>query len=522
MATTTITSDNLKTTEQIPLADNTVDPSIYTQSTQQALADITNAQTQAQQNVDTLNQQGTTDSSSLASLQSLLGGKSTDIANTYKQQGVTDLYNQISDINAQATGLNLESQAVPIQTQENNKNTGATERGVAPQTAGALRINALKALSLGQQAAIASSQYDKAKNYADQIINAKYSQIEADINAKVTNLNALKEFQLTPAEEKLRVATLAKTNKEADVLANQKLIEQRAYDEKISNIQNNQKMIQDYSKYAMDSGQSDLVAQLNQLNPSSTTFLTDIAKIQGQIKNPLLALDIALKNAQITQARAQTSKIYKETGLLGEPTATEKKAEVTALKNSSGQTQTLVEKVNLINSILSSPGINSRVGTTFLTRKPTGGAISKGFQTLTKIPLTLGTGTYKDISSTVTGQGQQFAGGVHKLASKEFLDALINAKSQGATFGALTDREGDALRASATQLNDWEIKDKNGLGTGVWNIDEESFKKELENLKTLANKGIENANGSVIQKDEASILDSAFSPTTLPASSYFQ
>jgi hypothetical protein len=54
----------------------------------------------------------------------------------------------------------------------------------------------------------------------------------------------------------------------------------------------------------------------------------------------------------------------------------------------------------------------------------------------------------------------------------------------------LTDREGDALRASATQLNDWEIKDDKGVPTGVWNIDEASFKKELNNLKTLAQRAI--------------------------------
>lgn len=484
---TTITSQNLTPTEQVPLADATVDPSTYTSSITQSLADITNQQTQAQANVDQLNQQGQQDTSSLASLQSLLGGKGTDIATTYQDQGVTKLYNQLSDLNAQATGLNLESQAIPIQKQEANRNTGATDRGVAPQTAGALRLNALKALSLGQQAAIASSQYDKAKNYADQIINAKYAQIEADINAKKTNLEGLKDFKLTPAEEKLRQATLAKTNKEAEILTNLKEKEKL-----------NSTTARDYAKYAMDAGQSDIASQLVALDPASKTFQQDLSKLQAQIKNPMLELDIALKKAQLQQTQAQTNKIYKETGLLGEASAKEKEEEKKALASSKGQVDVLSEKVSLIDSILNSKGMDSRVGTTVFNR-----------------------GLFA-IKDKVTGEGQQFSGAVHKLASQEFINALVNAKGQGATFGALTEKEGDALRAAATQINDWEIKDNDGKPTGAWNVDEASFKKELENLKRLANKGIANANGSVFDQSESSILDSAFSPASLPASSFFQ
>lgn len=484
---TSLTTNDLKPVEQIPLASANVDATTYSQAIQQALADITNQQTQAQANVNMLNKQGQTESSSLANLQALLGGKATDTAKTYQDTGVTKLYNQLSDINAQATGLYNEAQAVPIQVQEANKNVGATDRGVAPQSAGALRLNALKALSLGQQAAIASAQYDKAKNYADQIINAKYSQMEADIEAKKTNLNALKEFSLTPAEEKLRQLALQKTSKDEALLKDMKEKETL-----------NSTTARDYAKYAMDAGQSDIASKLVSLDPSSKTFTQELSKLQSQIKNPLLDLDIALKKAQLQQTQAQTNKIYKETGLLGEASAKEKEEEKKALASSKGQVDVLSEKVNLIDSILKSGGMDSRVGTTVFNR-----------------------GLFA-IKDKVTGEGQQFSGAVHKLASQEFINALVNAKGQGATFGALTEKEGDALRAAATQINDWEIKDNDGKPTGVWNIDEASFKAELENLKRLANKGIMNATGSAFDKSETSILDSVFSPSTLPASSFFQ
>ena len=275
----------------------------------------------------------------------------------------------------------------------------------------------------------------------------------------------------------------------------------------------------DYAKYAMEAGQSNIASQLSSLDTSSPTFKQDVAKLSSQIKNPTMALDIAIKQANL-------AKTLKETKLLGESTPKEKKAEANALKSKQGQTDVLKEKVNLIDSILSSGGMSARVGTSFLSRTPEGtgffGTIKKGAENLLKVPLTLGVGTFGDISAGVSGQGQQFAGGVHKLASREFLDTLIGAKQAGATFGSLTDREGDALRASATQLNDWEIKDGKGLGTGVWNIDEESFKKELNNLKRLALKGIQNAGGG-LQQDEQSLLDNVFSPDNMaldPANYY--
>jgi len=200
-----ISSANLAPVNPIPLASNIIPPV----STATVNADLQNGQNIAQANVDALNTQGQNSSTDIANLLSSLGGKGADTQQTYQNTGVTDLYNQVSDLNAQAKSLNLEAQAIPIQTQQNNQNTGATDAGVAPQTAGALRENALKALSLGQQYAIASGNYDKAKNYADQIINAKYDQIQADINAKQANLAALDKYQLTPAEEKLKTAQQA-------------------------------------------------------------------------------------------------------------------------------------------------------------------------------------------------------------------------------------------------------------------------------------------------------------------------
>jgi hypothetical protein len=79
----------------------------------------------------------------------------------------------------------------------------------------------------------------------------------------------------------------------------------------------------------------------------------------------------------------------------------------------------------------------------------------------------------------------EFAGYVHQLTSKETLDFLVNLKAQGGTLGALNASELDILKGSATKINDWEIKDEKGNGTGRWQVSEESFKKELDQIKKI-------------------------------------
>lgn len=224
----TITSDSLKSPTIVPLATpNTPD---YASTIATTLADLTNLQNQEQAKVDAKNAEGKSVASSKAALETLLGGKEADRQKALTDTGATAAYNQIQDLNAQATGLLNEAKAIPIQIQSEFAGTGATDAGVAPIQTSRLRDNALKALSLGQQAAIATANYDKAKNYADQIVNAKYDQIQADINAKITNLQALKDFDLSPAQEKARLAREERLNAEKQVNEDKRTTEKQLAD----------------------------------------------------------------------------------------------------------------------------------------------------------------------------------------------------------------------------------------------------------------------------------------------------
>ena len=225
----TITTNSLKQTTPVNLStpQYSTSPSLDIST---ALADVTNmatqaktAEEQAKQNAEQARGGIGSVYDILAGLQSEQGGKAKDTASTYESQGINKLFNQMSDLNVQAQGLQREAQAIPIQVQQESVGQGRTMAGAAPLEAGRLRENALKALSLGQQAAIVSGQYDKAKNYADQLVNAKYDQIKADIEAKKTNIEKYEKLVLTPAEKKLAEAT--KTRLDAELLANEKKAE---------------------------------------------------------------------------------------------------------------------------------------------------------------------------------------------------------------------------------------------------------------------------------------------------------
>lgn len=482
--------------QPLNLGNTTIDNSASllgtTASSINYLNNLTMQSNDAQKNVDT-SQTGITD------LMTSLLGKTADTQAVNESSGLNAATKQLNDLNAQAQSLNREAQAIPIQVQQNAL-AGSTRGGNAPVNADMLRTNALKALSLAQQADVATANYTAAKDKAQQMIDLKYQPMEQALAIKKQQYEFNKDILASVDKKRTEALGIALKKQETD-LAEKKQI-----------TKDNADLATDYAKIAYDAGQSDIASQITSLDSSSPTFKQDLAKLQAKITNPVAKLEIALKQAQLDKTR-------KEISLLGEPTPAEKKKEVVALKTQQGQTDALKEKVTLIDSILENGGLSNRVGSNILTRKPTSffGGVGR-IASVVGIPSLV-----KQQLVETTGEGQQFSGGVHKLASKEFLDALINAKSQGATFGALTDREGDALRASATQLNDWEIKDGKGMGTGVWNIDEESFKKELNNIRRLALKGIQNAQGTVFQQDEQSLLDNAFSPenTVLDPSNYY-
>jgi hypothetical protein len=220
-------------------------------------------------------------------------------------------------------------------------------------------------------------------------------------------------------------------------------------------------------------------------------------------------LDNILKREQIATAQKQRS-------LLGQPTNEQQKAQIEALKEALSSVPVMQDKITLVDALKTHPGMSSRVGTSVYSRgtPSTLGKIAAFF---------VGAGGTQTSAAAdnLSGAGQEFAGSIHKLTGGLTLDNLIAAKERGATFGALSEGELKILADSATALTDWEIKDKNAKGTGYWDIDEVSFKNELDTIKMLTRRALEKSQTTIFTPEEQAVLDTIQAlDTTSPANYY--
>lgn len=440
-------------------------------------------------------------------LQSQLGGKKQDLANTYQNTGVNTAFNQLQDYNAQLQVLANEAKMVPLNVQENAVGRGVTTGIAQGQTEAGLRQNALRALTVGQGQAIAEGNYNKAKNIADQQIDIKYAQTQADLDSKKTQLDYLKNFVLSPAQERAKEERDRQYKKEEKEIADKK--------EEEKGIQNIGLTL---GKYGVDDKIIKDVLASKDINEA-------LIRAGSNLRDPKAALELQSLRADIALKGAQARKAEREATLTKEPTAAEKKAAAVALTQKNASAQAAQDKIDAVDSALNlKSGIMARVGPSILSRGIAGPLIGGGvagsglgpFGAVAGATAGGGVGLY----SAFSGQGQQLSGAVHNLASGLTITSLIEAKKNGATFGALTEKELSLLAASATKLNDWEVKDKNGNPTGYWNIDEKSFKNELREIQRLSRKALM-ASGSAFGQDETSVLDMAFPEEIITPESYY-
>ena len=472
----TITSDTMKGVTPVPLATPKVPD--YTATIASSLTDVANLEKQARTQEEAKLAEAKSISSSKANLETLLGGKAADTAQTYQAQGVNTAYNQLQDLNAQATGLLNEAKAIPIQVENQAMGTGATEAGIAPITSARLRDNALKALSLGQQAAIATANYDKAKNYADQIVNAKYDQIQADINAKITNLQALKDFDLSPAQEKARLAREERLNAEKQVNEDKRT---------------NEKALSDLVIKASSQGAPSALLEKAKLATNPMQAATILGAYAGDY------WETKLKIAQYNKTIADTNKINAE-------------ASGTGGVNIPGQSVAQSYLAQYNSGVLELGDIYTKIGSSKSAEKvknefanlvaAQGGKrvlslddaqISSIDAQIENIDSLLAGGNYKTIAgpnqkitaigSRLSGKQGDYLAAAENLIANQTLQSLADAKAKGITFGALSGPELNAVASAASRVASKAVMDKDtGKLTGFTGSTE-GFKSDLETIK---------------------------------------
>lgn len=83
-----------------------------------------------------------------------------------------------------------------------------------------------------------------------------------------------------------------------------------------------------------------------------------------------------------------------------------------------------------------------------------------------------------------TGDVADFVGTIDQIIPTLTIDKLLDAKAQGATFGALNEQEWGALQASGSKLSSWRKEDEKG--NVFFQASEKSVKKELDKIQNFA------------------------------------
>jgi len=368
-------------------------------------------------------------------------------------------------------------------------------------------IGVLNAVALGKQGSI-----ELAKSTIDEAVNAKYAPYREQNAIYEAQLKAIEPL-LTAAEKKTANANQLKVN-----LAMKEI-------DKVS----------EFQKTALNNAIASNAPSSVLDAISRAGSIKEIASAGGNyLQSPADKLDLAIKRAQLAKMNREatettapsggkivningTDYLQNPDGSFTLPTLPDQKdANLTRRVG-------LEQKLNLFDTILNSGGLSARVGPTALARKSSfgekvkaivgtglaggaAGAVLGGVGAIPGAVLGAGGGALKafgtGIVSDITGSGQDFAGSVSQLSSAETLDQVLNLKKQGGTLGALNETEGGWLRDAATKINNWEVKDKEGKGTGVWNIDEENFRKEVEKLKYFTSLAIQEAGGKIQTEEE--------------------
>ena len=199
MATDIINSANLtpQATLQVPTYQPTpVDPSIATS----AISSIAGQYEAVNKQLEQAQAEQKAQAESQLSLQNALLGKTADAQSFQEQAGVNaetaklNTYaQQLADLNAQASSLQREAQAIPIANRLQYQSGGiaGTESQIKNVNYDQLQQNALKALSIAQQSDIASAaltgsqaRLQSAKEKAQQMVDLKYKPLEDQLVIK--------------------------------------------------------------------------------------------------------------------------------------------------------------------------------------------------------------------------------------------------------------------------------------------------------------------------------------------------
>jgi len=165
---------------------------------------------------------------------------------------------------------------------------GIPEAILGGQQAQFARETAIESLPISAQLSAAQGDLEMAQKNVETLFKIKTADAKADYDFNVKVINMVSEFA---------------TGQENAKLEDIKMKEERKYKE----TERGYTEAQNSAQRAFANGQPELGSKMSQLDYKSSTFKADLAKLQAQEKDPMLALDLSLKSAQLNKINAENA-----------------------------------------------------------------------------------------------------------------------------------------------------------------------------------------------------------------------
>lgn len=389
-----------------------------------------------------------------------------------KEDAVNRLSGQLNAINQSrdAEMLRLEGQG-----------RGQTSGFIGGEQARINREATIQAMPVQAQLAIAQDDLESARTYASQLFTAQMQDAQNRYNYK-KEVNATIFNFLNQQEQR----QLALKDKEDD----------RAFTRE----QNNLSMKDSWAKTAIEYGQSSVAGAMMALDPRSPTFAEDIARLQGQVRKPVVAqkvdepkpMNIGTSDKPVWATFDPSTGSFKPISMPGQADGVDQKYALEKADIQMGMSAAKALLANKTGIDLTTGAYQSPFMKTLL--QNVGGSIL-GFGAAGSVVPGIGT-----VAGLATGAGVGLATAPsaysynktkqdEALASASFLindttfNEIINLKARGITFGNMTEGERIAAGRAASELAAAAIIDESGKVTGFRGSDTTITKNVQDILK---------------------------------------
>lgn len=413
------------------------------------------------------------------------------------EAGLPEQDKELQSVINQLQGLSKEASAIPLQIQQESTGRGRTAGGVAPIQTARLRENTIKSLGLAAIGQTLQGNISLARSSIQSALDAEFEPEETKL--KLLNQAYLFNRDTLERIDKKRADNLNIVLGERErLLANQKADREGIYN--IGLTAQKFGAPTDVVRRAFEAGsREDALAEVGQYirDPQAKIDLqnamlgTELTKIR--IAKESAELNIFRKYGGLTPAQHQAELEAAEKARTASSDAIDQSKEDGILLNTS---------INQIGAILDSSALDTVVGPSLFSR----GLGRQQGKTSTALRFLAGGFVTAGAIDEFSGKADDTVALIQQILDQQFLDKLIAVKSKGATFGALSDNEGNALRKAANAIAGTSFTNSEDRVIG-YDMSEKEFKAQMSIVQATMQRAYEKATGNAFTSDEQAAFD---------------